>query len=150
MIEYEIETWESGGFVRDSLVHAFGCLGEAMVRLALQDPAIRRQCTNASVRVRDEQGRTRSLVDVGLGGGQTTLWRGEFPDEFALRYTHQDFRGALAIGFHLESGRLLGVAISEFAGNALSGAQWARTVTRRLHERHSQPPVVFTTSSASH
>lgn len=150
MIEYEIETWESGGFVRDSLVHAFGCLGEAIVRLALQDVAIRRQCENGAVEDKDDNARPRSLVDVGLGGGQATLWRGELPDEFALRYSHQDFRGALAIGFHLESERLLGVAISEFAGNALSGAQWARTLTRRLNERNSQPPIVFTTSTSSH
>lgn len=133
-IEYEIETWEAGGFARDTMIHGLGALAERLIRYALADPDAKTRTGVAPPRPPTKR-RRRTLVEAGLWGGHAKLYAGELPDEYMLTCHHDDFVATVVAGFEGRTERLLGVCVSEFEGDTRMAVLWARTFAAQLQTR---------------
>lgn len=141
---------ESGGLLRDTLVHALANLAEVVVRAAFRDYRVRqqyrrwlRQAQEYEIAGQDTDGDSRrlALVQVGVGNGLLVLLATGQQGEFIVFCDHAAFEALVVARVDQRRGQVRDVWLAHFEGNLIMGSDFAHAMEEHICTRTTLPQL---------
>lgn len=127
------DPWPAGSFGRDTVIYAFGVLGEAVLHRAYTDRVLWSRYEQWLSRGNHDE--AEPLVCTGIDGGTATLLARPRGGEFCLDVEHPKFKALVALGLDARSPDLRGVLVAQFEGDLVIASAFALALARTVRER---------------